>query len=137
MVWACKFLVVASLLWSVISALSMYPHQLAYFNESAGGPENGHKHLLGSNLDWGQDYLILREWIVQRNLRNEVIVVPTKYCSYESLLDQEKSKNSISQHWEAVSVNRVFAEGGEWLTGQRRSLRLRVGFSTWIFKRNP
>jgi len=56
---AFQFLVVASLLWSVFSTISIYPHQLAYFNEVAGGPENGHKHLLGSNLDWGQDCFLL------------------------------------------------------------------------------
>jgi len=39
---------------TIVSTLSVYPHQLAYFNETAGGPENGHNHLLHSNLDWGQ-----------------------------------------------------------------------------------
>lgn len=40
----------------------MYPHQLAYFNELAGGPASGHKHLLHSNLDWGQDLLFVKDW---------------------------------------------------------------------------
>ncbi len=32
-----------------------HPHHLAYFNELAGGPAGGRRHLLDSNLDWGQD----------------------------------------------------------------------------------
>ncbi len=59
-VTSCRFLVIASLLAMVTSTLSVYPHQLAYFNEVAGGPENGYKHLLHSNLDWGQDFLIVK-----------------------------------------------------------------------------
>lgn len=42
-------------LWFLYSSLSIYPHYLAYFNEFAGGPENGYRYLVDSNLDWGQD----------------------------------------------------------------------------------
>lgn len=58
-----RCLVVASLLATIGSTLRVYPHQLAYFNEIAGGAEGGHKHFLGSNLDWGQDLLYLREYL--------------------------------------------------------------------------
>jgi len=44
-------------LWFVASSLWIYPHSLSYFNESIGGPLNGPRHLLGSNVDWGQDLL--------------------------------------------------------------------------------
>jgi hypothetical protein len=32
-----------------------YPNYLSYFNAAAGGPAQGHRYLLDSNLDWGQD----------------------------------------------------------------------------------
>jgi len=48
---------VACLLWTAGGTLLNHPHHLAYFNELAGGPENGWKHLLGSSFDWGQDVL--------------------------------------------------------------------------------
>lgn len=41
--------------WTIGSSLWVYPHSLSYFNESIGGPLNGAAHLLGSNVDWGQD----------------------------------------------------------------------------------
>lgn len=55
----CRALIVASLLATVGSSRSFCAHQLVYFNELAGGPENGHEHLFHSNLNWGQDLLIL------------------------------------------------------------------------------
>ena len=57
-------LVVALLLaWQVREAVSIYPHYLAYFNPLAGGPANGHRHLVDSSLDWGQDLPGLKRWL--------------------------------------------------------------------------
>lgn len=55
--------VVASLAWNAIAAFRIHPHYLSYFNELAGGPDNGWRHLLESNIDWGQDLLFLKRWL--------------------------------------------------------------------------
>ncbi len=55
--------VVALLAWVVASSLWTYPHSLSYFNEIIGGPRRGRHHLLGSNVDWGQDLLYLKRWL--------------------------------------------------------------------------
>lgn len=55
--------VIVLVLESVISLAMVYPHQLAYFNQFAGGPMNGYRHLTGSSLDWGQDLLYLRDYV--------------------------------------------------------------------------
>ncbi len=60
--WA-RLLVLALLGWTMASSLRVYPHAMSYFNEAVGGPENGHNHLLDSNIDWGQDLLALRDWL--------------------------------------------------------------------------
>ena len=52
------------LVWSTASSLMAYPHSVSYFNELAGGPANGHEHLLDSNVAWGQDLLYLKRWLV-------------------------------------------------------------------------
>ncbi|MFV0444566.1 MAG: hypothetical protein ACK5Q5_13435 [Planctomycetaceae bacterium] len=52
-----RLLLAAALLGTVGSTLRAYPHQLAYFNESAGGPHEGWRHFVGSSFDWGQDAL--------------------------------------------------------------------------------
>ena len=50
----------AALVWLVAGTLVTAPHWIGYFNEAAGGWRNGHRYLLDSNLDWGQDLLRLR-----------------------------------------------------------------------------
>ena len=42
-------------LWYVFSAVNVYPNYLSYFNEIAGGSNNGYKYLDDSNIEWGQD----------------------------------------------------------------------------------
>ncbi len=49
--------------WLAMGTLSVAPRYLQYFHEAAGGPEGGHRYLIDSNLDWGQDLLRLGEWM--------------------------------------------------------------------------
>jgi hypothetical protein len=49
--------------WSTASSLLAWPHSISYFNELVGGLENGHRHLLDSNVAWGQDLLFITEWL--------------------------------------------------------------------------
>jgi len=48
--WAAAFLLAAL----VFSAAKVNPHYLAYFNQLSGGPSEGYKYFVDSNLDWGQ-----------------------------------------------------------------------------------
>lgn len=45
----------ALLAWHIGASLWIQPHYLAYFNEFVGGPSQGYRYLVDSNLDWGQD----------------------------------------------------------------------------------
>lgn len=51
---------------------SIHPHYLAYFNAASGGPDRGARHLIDSNIDWGQDLVNLRRWC-DRNAPGERI----------------------------------------------------------------
>jgi Dolichyl-phosphate-mannose-protein mannosyltransferase len=57
------------------SSLRSTPHQLAYFNETIGRPEQGHRYLGDSNLDWGQDLIALKQFVDRE-------AVPIIYLSY-------------------------------------------------------
>ncbi len=57
------WIIPAALVWNLVSVVRIHPHELAYFNALAGGPENGHRSLLDSNLDWGQDLHRLAHWL--------------------------------------------------------------------------
>jgi hypothetical protein len=51
------------ILWLAISSLRVYPQGISYFNEWIGGPENGWKYLADSNVDWGQNFPELVEFV--------------------------------------------------------------------------
>jgi hypothetical protein len=51
---------------------TVYPHYLAYFNELAGGPPNGYKSLVDSNLDWGQDLKGLKTGLAEAGIEETV-----------------------------------------------------------------
>jgi hypothetical protein len=68
---APRLIAVAGLAWLAVSAASIYPYHLSYFNELAGGPGNGHRILVDSNLDWGQDLIRLAD-VVRANDLNPI-----------------------------------------------------------------
>ncbi|HUC42716.1 MAG TPA: phospholipid carrier-dependent glycosyltransferase [Candidatus Sulfotelmatobacter sp.] len=47
----------------VVSFASATPAYLSYFNVLAGGPRGGWRHLVDSNIDWGQDLGRLGAWM--------------------------------------------------------------------------
>lgn len=57
--------------WLVVVSLSIRPDYLAYFNELAGGPRQGYRHLVDSSLDWGQDLPGLKRWLDQHRESDE------------------------------------------------------------------
>lgn len=54
--------------WYLAASATIHPHYLAYFNESVGGPANGYRYLVDSNLDWGQDLKGLRDYMTERDV---------------------------------------------------------------------
>jgi len=60
--WMLSSAVIAFVLVSVVESLCVAPNSLSFFNCIAGGPANGHRHLLDANIDWGQDLLRLKYW---------------------------------------------------------------------------
>ncbi len=65
---AWRVALVALLAWQAIDVLRLLPHQEAYFNPLAGGPEGGGRVLADSNLDWGQDLILLRRLLQERGI---------------------------------------------------------------------
>ncbi len=55
--------VLALLAGQVTETARIAPSFLAYFNALGGGPANGHRHLVDSSLDWGQDLPELKRWL--------------------------------------------------------------------------
>ena len=60
--------------WAFWNFIGSYPNYLSFFNEAAGGSRNGHKILVDSNLDWGQDLKGLKSWMDGRGIRKILLV---------------------------------------------------------------
>jgi len=54
--------------WYIVASIRIYPHYLAYFNELVGGPDNGWRYLVDSNLDWGQDLKGLKRYMEREGI---------------------------------------------------------------------
>ncbi|MEZ6124751.1 MAG: hypothetical protein R3C49_16505 [Planctomycetaceae bacterium] len=97
-----------SMLWTAV--LKNHPLHLSYFNELAGGPEQGRFHLIDSNIDWGQDLLALKEF-VDRNQITDLklayfgMIVPTRV----GLKFTVPVAETLQPGWHAISV--TFVQG--------------------------
>ncbi len=60
--WPRAAVVALSVLYAA-SVLRVHPNYLAYFNEAAGGPSQGWRWLVDSNVDWGQDLPGLKKYM--------------------------------------------------------------------------
>ncbi len=67
-VYVARIALVAALVSVIAWDMFLHPHYLSYFNLLVGGPANGHKVLVDSNIDWGQDLLRLRSWIEENEI---------------------------------------------------------------------
>jgi hypothetical protein len=63
-----RFTFYATFALLTLIALWIYPHYLSYFNLLAGGPDNGWRYLVDSNLDWGQDLNKLQTWMDENDV---------------------------------------------------------------------
>lgn len=51
-----------------MTSLALHPHYLAYFNVMAGGPANGWRWAVDSNVDWGQDIQALGVYMAEHHI---------------------------------------------------------------------
>ncbi len=110
-----RFLIPMLLAFQGASVLWAGPHWLSYFNEAAGGPKRGGEWLLGSNVDWGQDFYLLRDW---RAAHPESIpCYQSIHSSYDPSLVRGNLSNRVPSNWEgiepgwyAISVNNLYRD---------------------------
>ena len=55
--------------WLLTETIMVFPYYLTYFNQFAGGPAGGHRYVVDSNLDWGQDLKRLADWVDANNIQ--------------------------------------------------------------------
>ena len=105
------------LLWQLASVIFIYPHFLAYFNEIAGGPDQGYVLTVDSNLDWGQDLKRLTKWVEENKINNIYVDYfgggDAKYYLKEKFLPWSGTNNpSELPKGSYLAVSATFLQGG-------------------------
>lgn len=57
-----------------VGSLAAHPHYIPYFNVLAGGPAQAIEWLDDSNVDWGQDLPLLRQWLTDNEIDDATLV---------------------------------------------------------------
>jgi hypothetical protein len=171
--------VVAAVFWSVSSSLSVYPHCLSYFNELAAvlpttvnvthptprdksqesilsriltaGPRNGPRHLLDSNIDWGQDLFYLESWYESHLEARPIRVAyfggypldqskirsagypPTGLDREQINEDRDATTFGPLPGWYALSVNEVFGRSQQYRYFLHFEPLAMAGYSIYIY----
>ena len=142
--WA-RIALLALLLWYAASGFAIFPHYLAYFNESVGGPDNGYRYLVDSNLDWGQDLKGLKAYMDQNGLDRIRLAYfgsahPEYYGIQVDALPMEKPAD-LEQHETAVyAISATFLQSGylgdteafSWLRAYRPLAK--IGYSIFLYR---
>lgn len=129
-----------ALLVTTVESLFVYPHSMSFFNLAAGGPTHGPRHLLGTNIDWGQDLFLIKEWIDRHSTASPVHLSYSLGHMTDPQLAGIRYK-PISQEpspgWFLLSVNVLFSESGNdryFLNWQPVD---RIGYTTYVYHVTP
>jgi len=126
-----------------VESLSIYPDYLAFFNQLAGGPANGPRILLDSNIDWGQDAKKLSLWVAAHHISRLCL----DYWGNADISRLGLSGPPLPATWEterrrdldcvgAISVNTLYDFSADqrthaWLRALKPTAR--IGYSIYIY----
>ena len=134
--------------WYAAGTLRVFPDHLAYFNELAGGPENGHEILDDSNIDWGTDIKRLAAWLEREGveeIRLRYAGHPFSSAAHYGI----RAEPLEERDWKTPPRPGVYVLGThvlirgrlqaaqqgvatDWL--DRYEPRARVGYSLWVYE---
>jgi hypothetical protein len=141
---ARAWMVVAVVALQLVEFVRIYPDYLAFFNTVSGGPGNGPKYVVDSNIDWGQDLKKLRKYLDSIGYHRKICIsyfgtanLVVNGLTYVGLpetnqIEQRRQVDCIA----AVSVTDLYEAYGT--PGSRRWIRemkpiAKVGYSIYIY----
>jgi hypothetical protein len=97
-----RILLATCVLAAALEFAFAYPFALGFFNWAAGGPRNGARYLLDSNLDWGQDLKRLRPFLAAHSMERPCIAYfggaePSYYGIASTALIELRSPSDLQQ----------------------------------------
>lgn len=135
--------------WLIIGTARVFPDFMSFYNELAGGPENGYKIAVDSNYDWGQDLKRLTDFTDENKIDRINLDYfgggNPRYYLGDKFIPWDSSKG-IASGWFAVSAsfreqafgtsvpgfNRAMEDTYSWLKPHKPVAR--AGKSIFIYK---
>lgn len=123
-----------------ITAFRAHPLELGYFNDFVGGWKNGHKYLLDSNLDWGQDLARLAAFEQEKGFKEIAFayfgsaeILPYGVRFHRIPTDEEVASDGIPKDIIAISKGVLFSDDVpfHWLRAIPPTDS--VGTSIWVY----
>jgi hypothetical protein len=132
----CQFVVFLLIMWYCGSSLAVFPHSLSYFNEVVGSPASGHRYLLGSNLEWGQDVLLLKKWIDKHPECQPIFVAQASYydIGIAGIKSDATLKNLKTSGWYVIGVNNLYKNKEEYHCFLNHKPIAKIGYSMYIYQ---
>ncbi|MDR1053736.1 MAG: glycosyltransferase family 39 protein, partial [Planctomycetaceae bacterium] len=132
------------LCWTITSSVYYFPHSMSYFNELIGGAKKAPKHLLGSNIDWGQNSYFLKNWYM-KNYATQPNRPPLKIAYSSSIapehlgIKNHESPNSQEPEagWYAIGVNELYGSSKQYDWLKQFKLVDMIGYSIYIYHITP
>jgi hypothetical protein len=149
---AISVMVVFLLLGGAAESLFVFPHLLSFFNAATGGPAQGGKYLLGTNLDWGQDLGELDRWMKAHPEVTTINLIHTnfgpvdlysiqflrpEFADYHTDVDVSGGQQKPSPGWYAISANYLYAPAKNRLDANQRSSLSRPMFQEYFRSQQP
>ena len=129
------------LLWQAMSVLRVQPYHMAYFNEFAGGPENGWQRVIDSNADWGQDMGRLARFVNEHHIDKLALdyfgssdanrYLPGKWEPINACMPPRTGWVAVSTMFYQNSAATPPCDYRRWLPLEK--LTAKVGYSTLVF----
>ncbi len=118
------------------SSLYVFPHSLSYFNCVIGGPTNGHRYLINSNIDWGQDLIFLERWLKRNDdpkIDGYELIYPASYM----FADAQPIPNQPTPGTWIISADRVHHRSGRHEYFLQYEPKDMIGYSTFVYQIPP
>jgi len=132
-------------LWYAIGSARIWPHYLAYFNEIVGGPDNGYKYLVDSNLDWGQDLKNLKTYMDRNGLQTIHLAYfgsahPDYYGIQALPLPEKQPEDLASRPPQVYAISATYLQSGylgdteafSWLRAYKPLTK--IGYSLFLYR---
>ena len=107
----------------MIPAIASYPNYLSYFNWASGGSRNGHRWLIDSNLDWGQDLPALKKYMKRASIDKIKLGYFGRADPQLYGIDYDLAQEEIGEGVHAISINFLIGRP-YYLLGKRGRLTL-------------